>query len=373
MRKQRRAYTPKHAVEGRLRGGFRPVAARSLLGAWKLYAEGVVEFRDLRLWLASQALAHETEFRGFALDPRRQGERLKHMTGDRRAAERVTRRAERVGSMVEEVGEVESAYFRNLRRRVPLPRRLAVHLAKHGSRATVAAAVGHLLRCLYWRGSTCVSGGTAKARRLAEELGVSLRSIQRGRRELIDAGWLEPVDVPQPVMNGHGAVVRIRSPRAIRERGLSPRTNANVRRLAPPKNRDQLRCPLETMTGSIDRSSVGMQRARLRDRGFGEEQFERLARCGVVPRSEAMRLAVLSCAAYAARVGSRSPMGLFRFLVSGGHWDRPTQRDEDRARQSEILSRDGGMMSVGQWLRSSRLIPECEQMQQTSAGLAQRQ
>lgn len=372
MRKQRRAYTPKHAVRGRLMGGFRPVSARSLLAAWNLYTSDRIELRDLRLWLASQALAAEAEFRGFALDTRRQGERLKQMTGDIRAAERVARRTERIGSMVEEVDAVESSYFRNLRRRVPLPRRLALHLARHGSRATIAAAVGHLLRCLYWRGSTCVSGGTAKARRLAEELGVSLRSVRRGRRKLIDAGWLEPVDVPQPVMNGHGAVVRIRSPRANCERGLSPRRSDNDRRLAPPKNRDQLRCPLETMTGPNGRSSVGVQRARLRDRGFGVEQFERLVRRRVVPRSEAMRLAVLSCAAYAARVGNRSPMGLFRFLVSGGHWDRPTQRDEDRARLSEVPNRDGEIMSIGQCLRSSRLIPECEQMQQTCADLAQR-
>ncbi|MEQ9617219.1 MAG: hypothetical protein RLN60_04205 [Phycisphaerales bacterium] len=355
MRKQRRAYTPKHAVEGRLRGGFRPVAARSLLGAWKLYAEGVVEFRDLRLWLASQALAHETEFRGFALDPRRQGERLKHMTGDRRAAERVTRRAERVGSMVEEVGEVESAYFRNLRRRVPLPRRLAVHLAKHGSRATVAAAVGHLLRCLYWRGSTCVSGGTAKATRLADELGVSIRSIRRGRRELIDAGWLESVDVPQLVLNGHGAVVRVRSPRSARERVLSPREHPSNRRLTPPMNRDQLRCLLETKTGPESRSSVESQRVHLRNRGFGEDQFERLAKRGVVPRSEAMRLAVLSCAQYAARVGTQNPMGPFWFLVSGGRWDRPSQQDEDAARRPKARHA-GSLAAVGNALRSSGVL-----------------
>jgi len=103
-----------------------------------------------------------------------------------------------------------------------------------------------------------------------------------------------------------------------------------------------------------------MQRARLRDRGFGEEQFERLARCGVVPRSEAMRLAVLSCAEYAARVGDRNPMGLFRFLVAGEHWDRPAQQDEDRARRWTNPSREGGMMSVGECIRSSRLLPERE-------------
>jgi len=370
MRKHSRVSTPKHAVNGRLRGGFRPVSARTLLAVWKLYTNGVVELRDLRLWLASQALAAEAEFRGFALDPQRQGERLKRMTGDGRAAGRVARRAERVGSLAEEADQVESTYFRNLRRRVPLPRRLALHLANHGSRATIAAAVGHLLRCLYWRGSTCVSGGTAKAARLAEELCVSLRSIRRGRRELIEAGWLESVDVPQLVLNGHGAVVRVRSPRRARERNLSPRERSNDRRLARPKNWDQLRCPLETKTGPNARSSPGMQRARLRDRGFREEQFERLVQRGIVVRSEAMRLAVLSCAQYAARVGRRSPMGLFRFLVEGRHWDRPTQQDEDAARGSTPARRAGTMAPIGSVIRSSGVL--AEQMQQPGLVGAQR-
>jgi hypothetical protein len=215
---------------------------------------------------------------------------------------------------------------------VPVPRRLVRFLAGHGSRASIAAAVGHLLRCMYWRGPKCVSGGTAKASDLAESLGVSLRSIRRGRRELVQAGWLERIETSQHVLNRHGAVMRVRSGVGAARRGLTPPRPDLGRGLAPPKNREQLRCHSRTRTGDRSPSDPSRQRERLRDRGFVEREFDRLVRSGVVVRCEAMRLAVHACAEYAARVGTRSPMGLFRCLVRGRCWDRPTLTDEDAVR-----------------------------------------
>jgi hypothetical protein len=61
--------------------------------------------------------------------------------------------------------------------------------------------------------------------------------------------------------------------------------------------------------------------------------FERLAGRGTLPGSEAARLAVLSCAAYAERHATRSAAGLFWHLVHRKLWDRPSLADEDRARR----------------------------------------
>jgi len=335
MATQVKGYRPKHGlVSAGIRGGFVPVKANELLAAWRLYADGRIELRDMRLWLAGLELRAESCFRGPILDEAFTGQRLKELTADSRSCVGIAKKHTKVGAIVQDAvaQTMESVgYFRNLRRRVPLPRRLVRHLAMSGSRATIAAAVGHLLRCLYWRGESCVSGGTAKASSLADELGVSLRSIRRGRKQLIEQGWLESVAAPQHVLNRHGAVVRVRSG-SEKNRRLSPPRPHKALRLAPPKNRDQLRCLQRTRT-MTSANSIAHQKRLLEDRGFLEEEFRRLSRDRLHDGSDAQHLAAFSCAAYAARVGDRSPVGLFRYLVRMGLWERPTLRDEDAARR----------------------------------------
>ncbi len=336
MDAQRRGYTPKHAlVSTRVAGGFTPVTADEMLAAWSVYAEEKIELRDLRLWFAGLELraAHTAGRQGLATAAA--GELLRELSGSKRASSRQLSRLSRVQSLVEEhrlESRIDDGYFRNLRRRVPVPRRLARFLAGNGSRASIAAAVGHLLRCMYWRGPSCVSGGTAKASELADSLGVSLRSIRRGRRDLMAAGWLERVEAPQQVLNRHGAVMRVRSGVGRARRGLTPPRPHCGRTLAPPMNRQQLRCHSTTKNAHRPPLKPSIQRERLRERGFVEREFEHLVKSGAVVRSEASRLAVHACAEYAARLGVRSPMGLFRYLVRGRRWDRPTLADEDAAR-----------------------------------------
>jgi len=329
MSNRRRGYRPRHAVVGStVRGGFVPVRAGDLLKAWRLYATGGIELRDLRLWLASHELRAQAGFRGRDLPDALAGERLKAMTGDRRTAGRCIVRLHRLHARLGEERDPSPGYFRNLRRRVPMPRRLLVYLAGRGSRARMSAAVGHALRCLYWRGGSVVSGGTAKASCLAEALGVSLRSVRRGRQELMAIGWLEAVEVGQSVLNRHGAVVRVRSgPPTLRD--LAPPPVRPRRGLAPPKNRNQLRCPSKTGTGQT-RGIGGKRELSL---AAADRVFHRLAARGDCPRSEAARLAVLSCAAYASRRACRSPFGLFGYLVRRGLWERATCGDEDAARR----------------------------------------
>ncbi len=351
------SYRPKHAVvAGRMRGGFAPVRAVELLAAWRLYANNEIELRDLRLWFASTELRAEARFRQKQLCSGGTGARLRALTGDRRSARVLCARVSAIAAQLEsEDVDTQSDYFRNLRRRIPVPRRLARHLALEGTRSTIAAAIGHLLRCMYWRGESCVSGGTAKASAMADELGVSLRSIRRGKRSLHDEGWLESVAVSQHVLNRHGAVVRVRAGRGCEPKMSPPRPDSRAC-LSPPKNKHQLRCPLETKTRESSRPSIAAGRERLRDRGFGERQFRELASSGRIPASEAARLAVLSCAQYAARVATRNPMGLFWHLVRGGYWDRPSQLDEDRARMCSEVSREGTTVRVGEVARSMGVV-----------------
>jgi len=361
MEKRSGSYRPKHAVvAGRMRGGFVPVKAAEMLAAWRLYANNEVELRDLRLWLASIELRAEARFRRGRLCRVGTGVRLRKVAGDRRSAGAVHARLSVVSAHVEsEAVDVQAEYFRNLRRRVPVPRRLARHLASEGTCSTIAAAIGHLLRCMYWRGESCVSGGTAKASAMAAELGVSVRSIRRGRKALRDEGWLESVAVAQHVLNRHGAVVRVRCGHR-RSARLSPPRPDSGSCLSPPKNKHQLRCLLETRTNASSPRSVAAERDRLSDRGFGERLFRKLACSGHIAASESARLAVLSCAQYAARVATRNPMGLFWHLIQGGHWDRPALRDEDAARRSPPIRTAGALDPVGAVIRSSGVLPRAD-------------
>lgn len=336
METQQRGYTPKDAlVAARIAGGFTPVRADELLAAWDAYVSSTIELRDLRLWFAGLELRSARTAGRMGAATAGAGELLRELTGSKRAASRLISRLSRVECLVQQrrgQGRIDDGCFRNLRRRVPAPRRLMRFLATRGSRASIAAAVGHLLRCMYWRGPACVSGGTAKASELAASLGVSLRSIRRGRRELIQAGWLERVETSQHVLNRHGAVMRVRSGVGVARCGLTPPRPDFGRGLAPPKNRNQLRCHSRTRTEDRSLFDPSRQRERLRDRGFMEHEFARWVRTGAAIPSEAERLAVHACAEYAARVGTRSPMGLFGYLVRGRLWDRPTLADEDAAR-----------------------------------------
>jgi len=361
MEKRVGSYRPRHAVvAGRVRGGFVPVKAVEMLAAWRLYANNEIELRDLRLWLTSIELRAESRFRRGPLCRDGTGARLRELTRDRRSARVVHARLSAVLAHLEsEAIDVQSEYFRNLRRRVPVPRRLARHLASEGTCSTIAAAIGHLLRCMYWRGDSCVSGGTAKASAIAEDLGVSVRSIRRGRKALRDGGWLESVAVAQHVLNRHGAVMRVRTGRLRSARLSPPRPDSGVR-LSPLKNKHQLRCLLETRTCSSSTLSVAAERDRLRDRGFGERLFRQVVRSGHITASESARLAVLACAQYAARVATRNPMGLFWHLIRGSHWDRPSQRDEDAARRAPPTRTAGAPDSVGVVIRSSRVLPRAD-------------
>lgn len=326
MNRNRSGYRPAHAVvASHIPGGFVPVRAADLLVAWRLYVSGEMQLRDLRLWLAALELRAQSRFRRRRLGDSELGEHLKSIAGDQRSAVRAARQLRRFEARVKAEDVPSSTYLKNLRRRVPVPRRLVTELARSGSRASIASAVGHLLRCMYWRGGSVVSGGTAKAALLAESLGVSLRTIRRGRHELLSRGWLESVPVSQNVLNRHGSVMRVSSGAAATSQMARPPA-VKRRDLAPPKNRDQLRCLLRTRTDH--------ERGQDGDRlsfAHADTVYRRLTASGRIQASDAMRLAVLSCAAYAARCASRSPIGLFRYLVNKRLWTRPTCGDEDRA------------------------------------------
>jgi len=326
MDHQRRAYRPKHGlVAAKPAGGYLPVNAGDLLNAWRLYQSDGVELRDLRLWFASHELRKADAFRGSRLPESIEGDRLVRFTGDRGSASVVTRRLTRLDTALNESPVPECPYFRNLRRTVPVPRRLIHRLSSGGSRAMIAAAVGHLLRCMYLRGRVCVSGGTAKASCLAEALGVSVRSIRRGRKQLQAEGWLQSVDVPQHVLNRHGAVVRVRSGDSPRR--LAPPRQSSRPGLAPPKNQHQLRCL--SRTGSEERG--GSVKAESAVNPARSMACSALSTHGL-PESDALVLAVRACWHYARRKATRSTSGLFWHLVGNARWDRPSIDDEDAAR-----------------------------------------
>src|SRR5512135_3188458 len=94
-------------------------------------------------------------------------------------------------------------------RRVPVPRRI-IRLIAGGARRTLTATIlGHLIRCLFYKGGECHPKGCVKAAWIAEIFGVSERRVHEQRQLLVDLGWLIPQETSQRTLNGHGLWVTI--------------------------------------------------------------------------------------------------------------------------------------------------------------------
>jgi hypothetical protein len=97
----------------------------------------------------------------------------------------------------------------NRRRLVPVPRRILRLLAGGARPALIATILGHLFRCLYFKGGQCQAVGRVKASWIADTFGIALRRVKQARQELIALGWLVPLPSRQWALNRWGALIRI--------------------------------------------------------------------------------------------------------------------------------------------------------------------
>jgi len=240
------------------------------------------------------------------------------------------------------------AKVKNVRRNIPVPRRMLRHMAGCRSRVMIATLLGHLVRCLYYRKGCCVSGGKCKASFVAQVFGVHVRGVKRARKALVEMGWLVPDRTSQQALNRWGMQVIIRvqrvsegveyqtnsPPRSDGERGESA-TPILYNKLSARSMNQKLRRAGGVEMGSGERKRVTLTRIRLDDLREPDRLdglYRAAVASGVIRRNAASRLQWFAAAEHALAAGDRNPCGLFVTVYKRALWEYITQEQEDAAR-----------------------------------------
>lgn len=351
-------------------GGFCFMPAGVLLAAWWVFKTERIRLLDLRVWLACfELVARRCRLQKGRL-PRYHWREIQALTGlsDAGHVRRAVRRLQEVGLLrwdetritfpasAQDVrvahADTMYAWIRtvpNRRRKVPVPRRLLLYLARSQRRVLIATALGHMLRCMYYRQRQCVSGGRCKASWIAEVFQVDERTVKDARRSLIFAGWLIPQESPQWAMNRWGLAVVINlsweAPRSTR-RAKSPRRSGRIVTGSPPpyenrklSSRSRNQKPASGPAwGSKNKRRLWPSTLRhlaqsdLKDSARLQALFTQAADSGLVRPTESQRLDFFAVAEHALRTAERNPCGLFFSVIRAGWWHHISQDDEDRAR-----------------------------------------
>jgi hypothetical protein len=364
-----------------LEGGFRLIAVVDLCRAWLCYREGRIRLYDLRLWLACQELvgrrcelpagreARYTFEEAHRLVGGVGGEHLRAGLRRLTACNLVRWSAQAIDcspTPKDTTGANEPALaamlarVTNARRLVPVPRRMLRHLAGGGSRAVIAAVLGHLLRCLYGSRGGCRTVGACKASWVADTFGVDVRNVKAARQRLVALGWLKPLPAAQWYKNRFGCRIEINhrwagpapTPKAGRPpytTGTPPPTGLSTTGTPPPVPNKYLLAEYKNQKPA-SRGRAGVS-GREREEGTNAPTLDdlriedlrdtarllRLLRLAVRRRfvggGEHERLQFLAAAEHALAFGARNPPGLFLHLVRNRLWHFSTQADEDAARR----------------------------------------
>lgn len=236
-------------------------------------------------------------------------------------------------------------------RLVPVPRRIIRFIAGGQRKVVIATILGHLLRCLYYKGGLCLPEGTCKASWVADVFGVDVRNVKSARKELLAIGWLLPIATKQVHLNRFGARFRVNLEWPSRN-DISPLPK---RSLPPPKTTTGSPPPYKNKKLSTRSEKPetrrsgpagvfqkpGAEKAKLRNVRMEDldsapklcELFTQAVEEGLVRRSDMDRLNFFAAAEHARAVGTRNPCGLFVAIVRRGLWRYITLSDEDAARR----------------------------------------
>lgn len=353
-------------------GGFVFITGTAILSAWWAYRRAFIRLYDLRVWFACFELMARRCVRVKG-DYARFGDLELHRLVGGVGGEHVhkaIRRLEAVGLLAWSESRIEIpqsaeglpwadspefahmlASVANHQRKVPVPRRTLRFLAGGARRAVIATVLGHMLRCLYYRGGLCLPEGRCKSSWIAEVFEVGIRNVKAARAHLAGIGWLTTKTVPQRSLNRWGAVVRMNLswsrewPAA--KTGSTPPRAVFASGSAPPYKNKKLSSRCENQKPA-QRGAHGVSTGKgrvapptlarvvpedLRD----PERLEAL-RCqaeaaGFVTPSECDRLRFFGAAEHALVIGTRNPCGLLAAMVRRGLWAFITQDDEDEARR----------------------------------------
>ena len=231
----RRGVAARH-TETHIEGRYRPIPAHQLASAAWLYSTGRITRRQLRVWFALHEMAEQRNYaktktaqerpvflveqvaqlvggRGSATALRDLRADIKHLAevGLATMAPHALQFAKSTDTL--SVGEGGSdaletflGQIPNVRRSVPVPRRLVRALAAGFSRAEILYAIAALLRSVFWRKSADLFtvDGRMKLSWVADLFGLSRRSVTAARGHLIQIGWLRPLKVHQMMANLYG-------------------------------------------------------------------------------------------------------------------------------------------------------------------------
>jgi hypothetical protein len=336
-------------------GGFVLVREDGIFNAWAALCDEKIELRDFRIWLASfEVLERRIGLRADRTPTYTEVEFRRLVRGVGREHFRTSvRRLERAGLGQWREHGIDLPGSRSQKgsgggRLVPIPRPMLRYLARSTGRVFIATALGHLLRCLYFRGGKCISGGYCKSSWVADTFGVSLRPVKDARAKLISMGFLVPLQADQSRLNRFGSPIVVNL-------GWAPATESAPRMAklttesAPPRTQESSflrkrsdhqkpgRAP--DPTGVCDKK---IKKPSMRDVKIGDlENPNRLAvlfvdaeRRGLVKRCEADQLAFFAAAEHARRVGNKNPSGLFASLVRKRCYAHIAQKDEEVARRT---------------------------------------
>lgn len=352
-------------------GGFVFIPASLLIATWWVYKRRFIEFKDVRVWLACQELlATRCSLKpgrvpAFRLEELETFSRLKRVGSSVARLERaglVAWSEARIvfpkgaqgltlGDTAALMAAVQSV--ENHRRKVPVPRRLLTFLARATRPAIVATALGHLLRCMYYRDEGCSPIGRCKASWIAEHFEMDLRNIKSARKELQalgeEGGLLIRHDSPHWTVNRFGPRVEINlnwsPPGFVKRRKSPPRDTAICTESPPPDSNRELSSKEETKNAAspvrsgffetkrgraVDLRDV--QRQNLCDDRALLTLYEQATSRAILPRSESTRLQFFAAAEHARRCGQSNPPGLFVAVIRRRLWHHITQAEEDAAR-----------------------------------------
>jgi len=352
------------AMEGKRipQGGYVFVSATGLLATWWSYKAGHIQFRDVRAWLA----CHELKARRCTMEKGRLprftesevGRLIGGVGGEHVRASLRRLEAETLLSWSETAIELRSSTealppdaaefvegVTNHRRRIPVPRPLLRLLAGERKPVLVATALGHLLRCMYFRKGRCEPQGLCKASWIASLFGVDERNVKSARQSLEAMGVLIRSETPQLVMNRYGVAMRLN----LEWPGLRATTPPRVRQSTTesPRPREtgisSFRRPGNQKLGEPSPSGVRKRTGRgpslsrvmmmdLKDPRRLLLLLGEARRRGALGATESERLKFFAAAEHALAYGRQNPAGLFATVVRRGLWNHLTLEDEDRAR-----------------------------------------
>jgi hypothetical protein len=359
------------------RGGFCLIPAEHLARLWWAYRNRLIRFLDLRAALAAREILARRCSLPAGRPPRFTVDEIATLTRSHpRSLRPALARLRDAGLLTWHEHSIEFDTtperrddfhtflrpFVNLRRGVPVPRRILRYIALANSPVLVATAFAALLRCLYRRDGRIHARGRIKASWVAQSFGVDLRRVKHARAHLVRLRWLLPDDGdPQWAMNRWGRAYHVDPhwrPQPTDERTDTPPPEAGVGLDTPPPDssdreplpRDGNQEPAPGRPAGVRRTGPGkpgeatgggarppapdLRRVRpedLSDTARLLELHRQAAGRGLVSEGEAGRLRVLAAAEHARSRGDRNPSGLFASVVARGLWSFLSGSDEDAA------------------------------------------